>query len=187
MKHLHIAPGMEINTEFKSDRLQFRPIKVSDWQAMQTALHCEKFPRQLPLARLKTKAQIIAWHESRVKDWESGSCYVWSIRHKYTQLVIGQLSLSRRGAGFALAYWIDPLYWGAGLATEACQALIHQLKASGFQNLLWAGTQPWNSASGAVLKKLGFQFTVQIAHELANDRIERINEYQLDFSLKPPL
>jgi ribosomal-protein-alanine N-acetyltransferase len=173
---------MEVTPEFKSERLQFRPIKISDWRVMQKALNSEKFPKQLPLARLTTKSQIIGWHESRVRDWETGSCYVWSIRHKYNNVAIGQLSLLRRESSFALAYWIEPLHWGTGLATEACNALINELKATGFQGQLWAGTQQWNSASRIVLKKLGFQFTAQTDHELANGLIERINEYKLGIS-----
>jgi RimJ/RimL family protein N-acetyltransferase len=174
---------MEVTSEFKSERLQFRPIKSSDWRVMQKALSSPQFPKQLPLARLKTKSQIIGWHESRVRDWENDSCYVWSIKHKYNNEVIGQLSLLRRESNFALAYWIDPLHWGTGIATEACNALINELKATAFQGQLWAGTQLWNNASRAVLKKLGFQFIAQKDHELANGLIERINEYKLGISL----
>ena len=175
-----IGMNMEIDPEFESERLQFRPIRVCDWKSMQEALNCVSFPKQLPLARLMTEHQIIDWHESRVNDWATGSCYVWSLIHKGDSVIIGQLSLLRLESGFALAYWITPRYWGAGLATEACSAVITELEATSFHGMLWAGTQEWNSASSRVLEKLGFQFSAQSEHELSNGNVEQINEYILD-------
>jgi [ribosomal protein S5]-alanine N-acetyltransferase len=60
---------------------------------------------------------------------------------------------------YELGYHLRPDYWGKGLATEAATAAVtyafQTLKASA----LFAAHYPGNTASGHVLKKLGFQFT----------------------------
>jgi RimJ/RimL family protein N-acetyltransferase len=57
---------------------------------------------------------------------------------------------------FEIGYWIAPVFWGQGIATEAAGAFKqHLIKTFGVQ-LLTADHFEDNPASGRVLSKLGF-------------------------------
>lgn len=59
-----------------------------------------------------------------------------------------------------IGYWLGKPFWGQGFATEAATALIDVCHQHGFKTIL-AGHFHDNPASGAILKKLGFQQTGQ--------------------------
>ena len=64
--------------------------------------------------------------------------------------LVGYCSLKRRPSGAVeLGYWIARAYWGRGLATEACSALIDIARTLGFSRLE-AGHFIDNPASGRV-------------------------------------
>jgi ribosomal-protein-alanine N-acetyltransferase len=71
--------------------------------------------------------------------------------------LIGCTGYRAMAADYAeLGYWIGKPYWGQGYATEAVGALVaHAFDADGFGHLM-AGHFVDNSASAAVLRKLGF-------------------------------
>jgi RimJ/RimL family protein N-acetyltransferase len=55
-----------------------------------------------------------------------------------------------------MGYWIACNFWGRGIATEACSALIEIAATLGLHSLE-AGHFLDNPASGRVLEKLGFE------------------------------
>ncbi len=61
-----------------------------------------------------------------------------------------------------MGYWIARPYWGLGFATEAGRQLLRIARAMNLPKL-GAGHFTDNPASGAVLRKLGFRPTGQIA------------------------
>lgn len=67
-----------------------------------------------------------------------------------------------RGRDLELGYWIARPYWGLGFATEAGRQLVRIARA---MNLPRLGAAHFidNPASGAVLRKLGFKPTGQVA------------------------
>jgi RimJ/RimL family protein N-acetyltransferase len=60
-----------------------------------------------------------------------------------------------------LGYWLGEPYWGKGYATEAAAALIAYAFTEGGLNAICAGHYWDNHASGRVLTKLGFRYTVE--------------------------
>jgi RimJ/RimL family protein N-acetyltransferase len=60
-----------------------------------------------------------------------------------------------------LGYWLGEPYWGKGYATEAAAALIAYAFVEGGLNAICAGHYWDNHASGRVLTKLGFRYTVE--------------------------
>jgi [ribosomal protein S5]-alanine N-acetyltransferase len=60
-----------------------------------------------------------------------------------------------------LGYWLGEPYWGKGYATEAAAALIAYAFTEGGLSALSAGHYWDNHASGRVLTKLGFRYTVE--------------------------
>jgi len=71
--------------------------------------------------------------------------------------LVGSCGLGRRPSGSVeLGYWIARPFWGRGLATEACAALVEIARTLGFQSLEGSHFLD-NPASGRVLEKLGFE------------------------------
>jgi len=70
--------------------------------------------------------------------------------------LVGGCGLGRRPSGAVeMGYWIARPFWGRGLATEACTALIDIARALGLLSLEGSYFVD-NPASGRVLEKLGF-------------------------------
>jgi [ribosomal protein S5]-alanine N-acetyltransferase len=60
-----------------------------------------------------------------------------------------------------LGYWLGEPYWHKGYATEAAQALVAWIFANSAWDLIVAGHYWDNHASGRVLTKLGFRYTLE--------------------------
>jgi len=163
---------------FISQRLSASPIEYEDWPDLFKAVTSQQFPSELGLSCIKTVQQAQSWPCARVADWEENRCFVWSIRWHGTPEVIGQLSLLPRENELALAYWVNPIYWGQGITTEMCLALIQELVDTGFNGTLWAGSHTWNDRSSAVLNRLGFKFQAEVEHAYQG-RADKIREYTL--------
>jgi RimJ/RimL family protein N-acetyltransferase len=65
-----------------------------------------------------------------------------------------------------MGYWIARAFWGRGLATEACSALIDIARTLGLRQVE-ASHFIDNPASARVLDKLGFQSTGLIAPRMS--------------------
>jgi RimJ/RimL family protein N-acetyltransferase len=84
--------------------------------------------------------------------------WVWAITLQGCDTLIGTIGLTpQEGSDTAeLGYWLSPVHWGQGIATEAGRAVI----SFGFETLglpvITSGYFEDNRASGQVLRKLGF-------------------------------
>jgi RimJ/RimL family protein N-acetyltransferase len=88
--------------------------------------------------------------------------------------LVGSCGLGRRPSGSVeMGYWIARPYWGLGLATEACGALIEIARALGFASLEGSHFID-NPASARVLEKLGFEPLGIIAPRLSCARGEDV-------------
>lgn len=89
-------------------------------------------------------------------------------------LLAGACGLGRRPSGAVeMGYWIARPFWGRGLATEACIALIEIARALGLPRLE-ASHFVDNPASGRVLEKLGFEGLGIIAPRMSCARGEDV-------------
>jgi RimJ/RimL family protein N-acetyltransferase len=71
--------------------------------------------------------------------------------------LVGGCGLGRRPSGAVeIGYWIAKHFWGRGLATEACSALINIAATLGLASLEGSHFLD-NPASARVLEKLGFE------------------------------
>ena len=81
--------------------------------------------------------------------------------------LVGSCGLGRRPSGAVeMGYWISRPFWGRGVATEACSALIEIARTLGLRQLE-ASHFIDNPASARVLDKLGFQSTGLIAPRMS--------------------
>ncbi|MER2496798.1 GNAT family N-acetyltransferase [Vibrio neptunius] len=148
---------MKFAREFECSSFSFTPIDIGDARCLLAAVGSKQFPEALPLARIKTLHQAEAWCSKCALEWRLGKCYVWSCRRLSHSQVIGQVTLLPQGDRLALAYWINPQFWGQGCATQMCKSLFAHLGRSGYRGSIWAGVHGWNIRSASVLKKLGFE------------------------------
>jgi ribosomal-protein-alanine N-acetyltransferase len=95
---------------------------------------------------------------------------------------IGQISLVPKTAPSAwnIAFWLDPGYWGRGLATETVSRAVR----AAFENLhcsaIHAGVAHWNSASIRIIERLAFRYTGENpAGYFVAGAPEAIHEYAL--------
>lgn len=89
-------------------------------------------------------------------------------------LLAGACGLGRRPSGAVeMGYWIARPFWGRGLASEACVALIEIARALGLPRLE-ASHFVDNPASGRVLEKLGFEGLGIIAPRMSCARGEDV-------------
>jgi RimJ/RimL family protein N-acetyltransferase len=89
-------------------------------------------------------------------------------------LLVGACGLGRRPSGAVeMGYWIARPFWGRGLATEACVALIDIARTLGFPRLE-ASHFIDNPASGRVLDKLGFEGRGIVAPRMSCARGEEV-------------
>jgi RimJ/RimL family protein N-acetyltransferase len=88
--------------------------------------------------------------------------------------LIGGCALSRTAAGgYDLGYWVAPLHWGLGYATEAGRAVLHIARYALQIDQIEAHHFVDNPASGRVLAKLGFRPSGKISNRPSEARAGR--------------
>lgn len=130
-----------------------------------------------------TEEAARSWLASHAPAWAAGSQAHFAIVERHRDELRGVISLRRDGEDTAnVGYWIGVPYWGQGLATEACAALV----AFGFEHWALAAINgrhlPENPASGRVLLKNGFTVhgRVRVPFPLRG-RDEDLDTYQLTY------
>ncbi len=71
--------------------------------------------------------------------------------------VIGGIGVRHERGMHEMGYWLTPDAWGKGYATEAGHAVLHAARHALGLKRIFARHFEDNPASGAVLRKLGFQ------------------------------
>ncbi|MGC9973962.1 MAG: GNAT family N-acetyltransferase [Gaiellaceae bacterium] len=104
----------------------------------------------------------------------------WTVVLEAEQRVVGWGGLNKDPSapewGVEVAYYLDPAYWGRGLATElVCESLALAFGDLGLEDV-GAFVRPENVASVRVLVKVGFQ-RVRFVAELERDeyRVSAVN------------
>ncbi len=88
--------------------------------------------------------------------------------------LVGSCGLGRRPSGAVeMGYWIARPFWGRGLATEACGALVEIARALGLASVEGSHFVD-NPASARVLEKLGFEPRGVIAPRMSCARGEEV-------------
>lgn len=130
-----------------------------------------------------TEAAAHSWLATHAPAWAADSQVHFAIVARHDDELRGVISLRRDGEDTAnVGYWIGVPFWGQGLATEACAALV----AFGFEHWALAAINgrhlPENPASGRVLLKNGFlaRGRVRVPFPIRG-RDEDLDTYQLTY------
>jgi RimJ/RimL family protein N-acetyltransferase len=146
----------------RTRRLFLRPAWAEDARAVHAAIACWDVVKHL--ARVPwpyTTAHAEAFVAGRVLAPDETSFLIFA-RSSGDPVLVGSIGFGR-GPEAELGYWIAYDHWDCGYATEAGNAVL----ALAFDGLrrpaLTAGHFIDNPASGAVLRKLGFRETGEVA------------------------
>ncbi len=109
---------------------------------------------------VRTETQTAEILQRSLAHWDTHGFGVWVVRAKDTRRVAGRVLLRVMPVDgideIELGYSYDPEYWGQGLATEVAKVCMAEAQSHfGFSKYV-AVTNPANSASQHVLRKLGF-------------------------------
>ncbi len=142
-------------------RLRLRPLRASDAALVslygsdaRVARMTSSIPHPYPPGLAESHIERVtgetstetAWALDAGSDGENG--------------LIGCISLKAKagaGAEAEIGYWVAPAYWGTGFASEAVEAIVARVAASGLTALTASVFQD-NLASVKVLTRAGFVF-----------------------------
>ncbi len=141
--------------EIRTDRLILRPLRDADWRRLQQIGGVPEVARMM-------LSLTVPWPESAIRQWIATSAFrgrpgfrLGITRHD--GLLRGAIGL---GPDRSVSYMLDRRFWRRGYVTEALRAFLADAFAR-FPDLeaLEADHFSDNPASGAVLRKLGFEQT----------------------------
>jgi RimJ/RimL family protein N-acetyltransferase len=101
--------------------------------------------------------------------------------------LIGGIAIADSQGEAELGYWIVPSQWGRGYVTEAGRAVVAAARDSLRLDRLVSGHFLDNPASGAVLRKLGFEATGDTVLRACNARGEQLPCATYELALTPTL
>jgi RimJ/RimL family protein N-acetyltransferase len=140
----------------RTPRLLLRPGFPEDAPALAAAIADEAIVRNLATAPWPYRMRDAEAFLAKPRDPVLPSFLVFE-RTDAAPRLVGSCGLGRRPSGAVeMGYWIARAFWGRGLATEACTALIDIARALGLTRLDGSHFLD-NQASGRVLEKLGFE------------------------------
>ncbi len=136
-------------------RLRLRALTVDDAEAMFPTLSDSALMTWWSRAPFASIEEVRDYFAPR-PDMEGWRC--WAITLAGDDRAIGWVAADekRQGGVTEIGYILARDHWGGGIAHEAVSAVITRLFAEG-QRRVFADTDPENTASNALLERLGFR------------------------------
>ena len=157
MKRRHNMRTPIIETE----RMMLRPLSVADAEDIfERWTSDDRVSKYVRWCTHGSVNDTKCWLEFLEKDTDSDKVYQWGFVQKDTGYLFGcgGINFNEEEGVFELGYNIMYKYWNQGYTTEAAKAVldfgINVLKQKEF--IAWHAVD--NPASGAVLKKCGFEY-----------------------------
>ena len=140
----------------RTPRLLLRPGFPEDAPALAAAIADEAIVRNLATAPWPYRMRDAEAFLASPRDPILPSFLIFE-RTDGAPRLVGSCGLGRRPSGAVeLGYWIARPFWGRGVATEACRALVDIARTLGLPSLEGSHFVD-NPASARVLEKLGFE------------------------------
>jgi ribosomal-protein-alanine N-acetyltransferase len=138
-----------------TERLRLRALGVEDAEALFPTLSDAELMTWWSSAPHQNVAETRAYFAPRVEQ-DGWRC--WAITLAGDDTAIGWVAAGekRQGGVTEIGYLLARAHWGRGIAAEAVSAVIDRLFAEG-QRRVFADTDPDNTASLALLERLGFR------------------------------
>ena len=139
----------------ETERLLLRPFTAADIPAIFTIYSDVQTNRFLPWFPLQTREEAAALYRTRYAALPKGA-YRYAVCLKSDPVPVGYVHISEaesRDLGYALL----PAVRGRGYMTEACRAVIAQLRRDGVP-FVTATHDRQNEASGRAMQRLGMRY-----------------------------
>jgi len=136
-----------------TERLRLRERRPEDAEALFPSLSDPELMRWWSRPPYESIEEL---HDHFAQENDVWRC--WTITLPESDRAIGFVAAGekRQGKVTEIGYMLARDHWGTGVAREAVAAVITQLFAEG-QRRVFADTDPQNTASNALLERLGFQ------------------------------
>ena len=151
-----------LDQHLETERLHIKPLKASDAVAAFPKLQDDDLYRWISLIKPKSVNSLAEdWRriESRTSPDHKEIWLAWFVSSKFDNSPLGSIDVSIDEDGVAVncGYYFFVSEWGKGYGTEATSAVIQHLQKHQVKKFI-ATVTVGNTASVAVLKKLGFEF-----------------------------
>lgn len=148
---------MECTNTIKTKRLCLRRFKEKDVQAVYDIFSDETVNKFLPMFPLKTIEDAEKYlHEHFLDYYKDGTGYRLAICLLENDLPIGFIHVSDDDS-YVFGYGLMKEFWHQGIVSEACVAVIDQLKKDGLPYIT-ATHDIHNPNSGGVMRKIGMKY-----------------------------
>lgn len=149
----------EMRNRLITDRLTLRQVQLDDAPAfaalasdLDIARMTSTFPYPFPLISAEFKILYLRANKRRGQ----GSPYAITLTGKDQLIGVVDLFHRTENAPLELAYWLGRPFWGQGLISEACRAILAEAERNFGSREITAGVYVDNLGSIRVLEKLGF-------------------------------
>ncbi len=139
------------------ERVALRPFTVSDRRAMHPIYADERVMRWVGGGPVTHIASTSAMLNGYVAHQRAHGFSCWAVIERATARLIGDAGLHTRGRSVELGYTLGHAHWHQGYATEAARLCVDAAFGPLGLAELTAVVTAENTASAAVLAKLGFR------------------------------
>ena len=171
-----------INTpSLETERLILRKFTEQDIDALFAIYSDPEVNTYLPWFPLKTLEEARALFETKYRDaYRQPRGYCYAVCLKSDQIPSGYVNVGTK-APYDLGYGLRREFWHNGIISEACRAVIRQLKRDGFLYIT-ATHDVNNPRSGEVMKRLGMSYKYTYEEQWQpKDILVTFRMYQLNF------
>ena len=165
----------------ETQRLILRKFTENDIKALFDIYKDEEVNLYIPWFPLKSLKEVETFfYEKYIKEYKKDRGYRYAICLKTDNLPIGYVNVSMDNS-HDLGYGLRKEFWHNGIVTEACKAVIGQLKKDGLLYVT-ATHDVKNTRSGGVMKQLGMSYKYSYKEQWQpKDILVTFRMYQLNF------
>lgn len=168
--------------KLETERLILRKFTEADIEALYVLLKDEEVNTFLPWFAIKTLDEAKSFYiEKFATNYEKRHAYSYAICLKHDNIPIGYVNVSM-DESYDLGYGLCKEFWHKGIVTEACKAVVEQLKKDGIPYIT-ATHDVNNPRSGGVMKQIGMTYQYSY-EELVQPKnvLVTFRMYQLNFN-----
>jgi [ribosomal protein S5]-alanine N-acetyltransferase len=165
----------ELDLVIHTARLELRPFRDGDVDALWPYVSDPEFPKQMSWEAHKDKSETLAFVQAQQQAIAENIGVAWAM--VYEGRVVGSISFDSirwhlralRIDRTEVGYWLGPPYWGKGLMTEAAHAVVRY----GFETIgvhkINVGCLANNPGSRRVIEKVGFRYIGKLEDDVWRD------------------
>lgn len=150
---------------YKNDTIIIREFSLEEFSLFSHLFENENVTRYLPY---KTQEEYKEMFDKALADYKEGPFSRWGVfnaeNHDFVGMCLARIFLDHPEQ-IEIGYTLGENYWGKGLGTEVCKALVDYCSSLNHQKDIIAVTDLDNIGSQKVLLKSGFNRTENLARE----------------------